>query len=131
MEICFNNAWGTICSDGFGSQDAEFICRQTTYPFNGEISMIITVLMVLHIIMVITWICAAGTVVFRQADQFGQGSGPIFLNQLNCNGDEDQVLACGRGPLGLHSCSHAEDTGVRCIGRCGQAADLLCYLFNL
>ena len=60
---------------------------------------------------------------FRQANQFGQGSDPIFLDQLRCRGDEDRVLECGSGrPLGLHSCSHAEDTGVRCIGKSDQAS---------
>ena len=39
VEVCYNNAWGTICSDGFGSQDAEVVCRQTTYPFNGGMMM--------------------------------------------------------------------------------------------
>ena len=37
VEVCYNNAWGTICSDGFGTQDAEVVCRQTTlFPINGE-----------------------------------------------------------------------------------------------
>jgi len=28
VEICINNAWGTICENAFSSQDAEVICRQ-------------------------------------------------------------------------------------------------------
>lgn len=59
----------------------------------------------------------SGTEVFRGSDHLGEVPGPIFLDQLNCNGDEKQVLACNSiRPLGLHACSHAEDVGVRCIG---------------
>ena len=36
VEICYNNAWGTICRDGFGTEDAEVICRQNALPYNGD-----------------------------------------------------------------------------------------------
>ena len=28
VELCLNNAWGTICDRGFGTDDATVICRQ-------------------------------------------------------------------------------------------------------
>ena len=47
-----------------------------------------------------------------------RGSGPIFLDQLDCNGTEDTLLECnaftGRG---LSTCDHTQDVGVRCRGR--------------
>ena len=36
---------------------------------------------------------------------FGSGSGPIFLNQLNCGGDESDVLSSA-SPLYVHRCTH-------------------------
>ena len=50
---------------------------------------------------------------------FGSGMGPIFLSDLNCNGNEENVLNCSRfRPVGIHPCSsHTRDAGVRCAGR--------------
>ena len=28
VEICINNAWGTVCDDGFTREDALVVCRQ-------------------------------------------------------------------------------------------------------
>ena len=28
VELCLNNAWGTICDQGFGTADATVICQQ-------------------------------------------------------------------------------------------------------
>ena len=28
LEVCINNAWGTVCHDSFSKDDAEVACRQ-------------------------------------------------------------------------------------------------------
>ena len=28
LEICINNAWGTVCRDSFSSDDAQVACRK-------------------------------------------------------------------------------------------------------
>ena len=64
----------------------------------------------------------AGAMTFRRA-QFGPGSGPIFLSLLGCTGTEETLLACPpANRLGLHSCDHTEDAGVRCVGK-GESFD--------
>ena len=91
VEICMNNAWGTICNDDFGSSDVEVICTQLGYRFNGTSVLGIS--------------------------KFTKGSGPIFLDGLLCEGGEKKILDCDRAPLGLHTCTHEQDAAVRCIGK--------------
>ena len=49
---------------------------------------------------------------------FGQGTGMIVLDDVQCTGSEDQLLACSSGPILDHSsnCIHSQDAGVRCEG---------------
>ena len=89
VELCINNAWGTVCDDQFSEDDAEVICSQIGRRHNGtEVSF------------------------------FGPGTGPIFLDRVNCLNSESQLLECDRNrPLGVHRCNHSQDAGVVCIGR--------------
>ncbi len=48
---------------------------------------------------------------FGQA-RFGQGSGPIVLDDLRCTGNESDLFSCP-GTLN-HNCNHREDAGVNC-----------------
>lgn len=47
--------------------------------------------------------------------EFGAGRGPIFLDYLQCEGHEDQLMDCPSLYF-LSQCSHAEDVGIRCNG---------------
>ncbi len=42
---------------------------------------------------------------------FGEGSGPVYLDDVDCNGTEDRLGDCGR----QRNCQHDEDAGVRCL----------------
>ena len=49
---------------------------------------------------------------------FGQGTGQIVLDDVQCTGSENQLLACRSAPLLKVSsnCDHYDDAGVRCEG---------------
>ena len=88
VEFCYNNDWGTVCDDSWGTTDASVVCRQLGFV-------------------------ATGATAFSNAE-FGQGTGPILLDGVNCVGTESRLADCPANPIGNHDCSHGEDAGVRC-----------------
>ena len=47
--------------------------------------------------------------------RYGQGQGPIYLDDVECFGDEESLLNCSHRGIGVHNCYHGEDAGVLCI----------------
>jgi len=91
LEIFWNGEWGTVCDDAFGPVDASVVCRQLGYT-------------------------ATNAIAFGNG-YFGQGNGTIWLDDVQCNGDESTLFQCPAAPFGDHNCAHFEDVGVRCGGR--------------
>lgn len=118
VEFCYNDTWGTVCDNGFGREDAMVVCRQLGLSLQGKLQVLgeflitacyICALLLIHYCNTFT---GATGIPFAM---FGQGSGPIVLDNVACNGGEARLIDCGHSGLGVHMCNHNEDVGVRCM----------------
>ena len=49
---------------------------------------------------------------------FGEGNDEIWLDQVNCDGIEDNIFQC-RSRINSMTCQHNKDVGIRCANVTG------------
>ena len=94
VEVFYSEIWGTVCDDLWNLASATVVCRQLGY---------------------------VGVMEFfgRPATTyFGEGSGTIWLDNLECTGEEKNIAECFHNGWGIGNCGHSEDASLRCIREC-------------
>ena len=82
-----NFGWGTVCDDLWDITDGDVVCRQLGFTGSNNV---------------------------RSRSHHGQGSGPILLDDVQCNGNESYIWDCRHRGWNRHDCRHTEDAGVEC-----------------
>ena len=87
VEVYYNGLWGTVCDDGWDIVNAGVVCRELGYP--GASSAVTNA-------------------------HFGQGNGPIWLDDVICMENDTLLSECSHNGVGIHDCAHHNDVGVIC-----------------
>ena len=119
VEICWNETWGTVCDVFWSGFEAQVACRQLGFPSLGEDCTCMRLdVELITLKTCYTFNSPTGATPMHNAF-FGQGRGPILLDNLNCTTTESRLVDCHHRGIGqtLFCRNHLNDAGLRCAER--------------
>ena len=91
VEVQHNGVWGTVCDHGWDLHDAQVVCSQLGF---GK------------------------SIAAMHNAFYGEGTGKIWLDNLNCVGNEEIIGNCSHNGWESYNaryyCSHQDDASVKC-----------------
>ncbi|XP_049333185.1 deleted in malignant brain tumors 1 protein-like isoform X17 [Astyanax mexicanus] len=102
LEVFHSGSWGTVSDELWDIEDAQVVCRQL--QCGVALSAPVPV-----------------------PARFGSGTGPIWLNEVECEGNEASLWNCRYQLCGEDECGHKDDVGVVCSEN-GNTLDLTNWL---
>ena len=92
LEVYHDGRWGTVCDDDWDIKDGQVACLQMGFG-------------------------AAVEVILKGGSRGLRGRDPIWLDNVECTGLEDNIADCEHNGWGVTDCTHFEDAGLVCIGK--------------
>ncbi|XP_026832666.1 uncharacterized protein LOC6545031 isoform X3 [Drosophila erecta] len=86
LEVKHHGVWGSVCDDDFNIKSAQVACNSMGFFGPAKI----------------------------EKNIFGNGNGPIWLDQVMCFGNETSIDQCNHWNWGEHNCNHTEDVALHC-----------------
>lgn len=90
LEVFYNGTWGSICSNRMSQLTAITVCKHLNCGDGGEIA---------------------------KDFKYGRGSGPTWLDHIECTAQHSSLWQCQSDPWNPQSCDNrAEETHISCTG---------------
>ena len=87
LEYYFNGQWGTVCGSIWDFADANVACKKMGFLTEEY---------------------------YRINIPSGSSSQPIWVNNVECAGNETNLIDCSGTFNGTNNCTHTEDIGISC-----------------
>jgi len=86
LEVLHNGVWGTVCDDLFTAFEARVVCMMLGFDSGTK----------------------------TDNHNYATSDGPIWLDDVRCNGTETDIAECSHNGWGVHNCQHREDVAISC-----------------
>lgn len=89
VEVYHNAEWGTICDDRWGIPEVIVACHEMN---------------------------CGNPIAATYKSFYGQGKDQVWMDDVECTGQEKSLADCSHRGFGEHDCDHSEDAGITCSG---------------